>query len=428
MTRNSLIHSFPYSDYRMWGPLEIISNVCPFRFLTITRIKRQMNDLENYKSLVESVFGCGAISLNTDTGKTNNVIGALNNTGNTVFKGNFISRLKNLNQIYSSHDTNRTNLLTKIKDIALPSIWRGAYAELVALIHLNSDLLEDGNWLSGPIKLDVSPPFSETFASEFGKASIDLDGQFLDTAVFFDVKILQDIIDARIEKLIREYESRFSLQGLLIMPEYGSDIVVFDGDPEDIASLRGEFEAEIDPSKKSHGFESRAMTGLRIRLFWGGTVAVGENAWGPYEHARNLYKLVFRHAAKFHKTKPFFLVFCNFPWYNLKVSKFGDYNTTFYRAFSRRAFMQYRNSDVLFNALDSRFSGSETAWEISKKLSGIMFIEDHSILNHSNTLTKTSAYFYVNPNADNPIEEKAIIYPEYIRHISEIDNFEHDNY
>ena len=93
-----------------------------------------MNDLENYKKIVESVFlQKFDIPIND---MTNNCIGALNCSDTfMIFKENFIDRLKRLSNYYAKKPAIIEKLLITLKNIGVVKgyKWSGGYSELVAL-------------------------------------------------------------------------------------------------------------------------------------------------------------------------------------------------------------------------------------------------------------------------------------------------------
>lgn len=69
-----------------------------------------------------------------------------------------------------------------------------------------------------------------------------------------------------------------------------------------------------------------------------------------------------------------------------------------------------------------------TVYSVSKKLSGIIFLEDHSITSYDEFNEIYSAYVYLNPNADNSVAKAA--FNHYLLSLPRIeyDDFEFDNY
>ena len=76
--------------------------------------------------------------------------------------------------------------------------------------------------------------------------------------------------------------------------------------------------------------------------------------------------------------------------------------------------------------INPKYKGAESPYEISQHLSGIIFIDDHSIYTDS-----YSCHTYLNPNAVNPIKIGSSYLHEVVRaadNRSVFDDFRGDNY
>ena len=98
-------------------------------------------------------------------------------------------------------------------------------------------------------------------------------------------------------------------------------------------------------------------------------------------------------------------------------------NEWYYRALARRTFMQYEHSRSKASELISGYKGSETKKVLARCLTGIIFIEDHSIIE---TKDKYKTYVYLNPNASNRHRSMRT----YLEQLSNqmFEDFEYDNY
>ncbi len=123
-----------------------------------------MNDLENFRAILDGYFGAGSARFDTRTGVTNNIIGALNRTDFAPFRSAFLKRCQGLSRRYPAGDPNRTPLLDRLNEMASESKWDGVYAEMVAFDFLNSDQ----DWLSTPIELSKTVPAADTLAGALG--------------------------------------------------------------------------------------------------------------------------------------------------------------------------------------------------------------------------------------------------------------------
>jgi hypothetical protein len=127
-------------------------------------------------------------------------------------------------------------------------------------------------------------------------------------------------------------------------------------------------------------------------------------------------------------SRPFILTFVVFPWFNGVIQDFCQANMTFYRAFARRVFCQYRADPTAFSSLMPSFCGSQSISEVSKYLGGIFFVEDHTIEGDDPSDTNAKGFYFENPNAImRPSEGLMDIYLRQIA-TSTYDDCRHDNY
>ncbi|MDI6803295.1 MAG: hypothetical protein QME58_05540 [Bacteroidota bacterium] len=382
-----------------------------------------MTDRQNYKQIIESIFGVHTESFNPGSSLTNNVIGALNNGDYKKFSNAFTERLKRLNQIYSAQDKDRKNLLVQVNAIAT-NTWEGAYSELVAFDFLN----RDKKYTPDPISLNKDIDPNRTFAVELGQTgSANLDGWFSEYDVYFDVKSLKDNVREMLLGICNEIRKQLKRDDIAIIPDYPLTLSYRNiQDKRDL--LLKEFETKIDQVKKTPFIQSQVINNLKYRIVWGKGIAVTMQVHNMHQLAEQYHRIVFLHAKKFVKGRPFFLVFVVFPWFNGIITDFLDSNKKFYRAFARRVFCQYISTKTLFKELCPNFSGNQTIFDLTKKLSGLIFLEDKCIEERENESENVSSFIYLNPNADNKIT--ASVFAEYIRRLtrSDFDDFIYDNY
>ena len=133
-----------------------------------------------------------------------------------------------------------------------------------------------------------------------------------------------------------------------------------------------------------------------------------------------------RYTKKFMKKSPSLIVLVNFPWYNNRINSFIDADELYYRALARRTFCGYKHSSEAMVDINPKYIGTESPHEVSQHLSGIIFIDDHSIFTDT-----YSCHTYLNPNAINPITLGDSYLHEVVRGAdsrSVIDDFRGDNY
>ena len=255
----------------------------------------------------------------------------------------------------------------------------------------------------------------------------ELDCHFEDFDVYMDVKVLADNVKQLLEGVYSDLKQKLGRSDFHITEDRPLDI-----DAEVIKHHRKEFLDELasvfEKSKRPKVFRSKVIPQILFRVNW----ELGWNGsfkfYNPYHHAQASHKLAFKHSKKYVETKPFLLLFVVFPWFNGLISNFGDSNRIFYRSFSRRVFCGYMRCGTLFKTFEPNFNSDLTVYSVSKKLSGLIFLEDHSITSPDESNKPYSAYAYLNPNADNPVAKSA--FRDYLLSLPQIeyDDFEFDNY
>ncbi len=380
-----------------------------------------MNDSENYKDVVENIFGKGTCNIDVTKLVTNNVIGALNHTQFAAFTTSYKKRLERLNSLYSGHG-NFQDLLNTINQVADDKNWEGAYAEIVAYDYLNSN----NDCLNEPINLEKTVPATETIAENFGYQNANFDGEYKDFNTYFDVKILSDKAGIILSGIFKDVQKKTGRSNFSISPEYPLDIdfEVFQNNRKQLLDeLLSSFTGTQEPSS----INSQVIPDLRYAIMWGSGVLMTESTYNPYLHAKNHHNLLFKHAKKFSKVNPSLIIFVIFPWFSEKISSLGKANEIFYRSFSRRFFCEYAAKPTKAKDIFKKYIGEDSVFEVTKKLSGVLFLEDKSITADTPTAQNVEGYAYLNPNADKKIGRGIFI--DYLHSLRfHIDDFEYDNY
>lgn len=390
--------------------------------------KHKMTPLQNYSSLIDSIFGVGTTTFDITKTYTHNVIGALNHPTEFLdFKNNFTARLNRLKNIYSTHPTYLKEIIVQVNEISSGKNWEGAFAELSAFDHFNQDILNHKTYIHTPIRPNLTIDKSRTFALELNKQAANLDGFVEDRPVYLDFKVFKDNVNEIFESIYKELQRHFNQKDFIISAEYDLSISV-----DDIASNRltllNELKNRIVPANKTSYVKSMTVGNLSFRILWGSGVLTTERTHNPYEHAKNYHKMVFKHADQFVKDKPSLLIYVVFPWYNGIVTDFSNSNIHLYRSFARRVFCQYKHDTSLFNTINPKFTGGNTIFQVSNYLSGIVFLEDNTILSQDPCKANVKSYVYLNPNAVNSLNRSLAHDFLLGLHNSAYDNFEHDNY
>lgn len=386
-----------------------------------------MTAIQNYSQLIDSIFGAGTTTFDTSKDLYNHVIGALNNpTEYNDFTVNFISRLKRLKTIYSTHPSYLTEIKVQVNEIASVKNWEGAFAELAAYDHLNSDILNHKTYIHNPIQPNITLPNTKSFALELGKNATNLDGFVEDRLLYFDVKCLKDNVTEILTGIYNDLKTHLRTNDIHITAEHELDISYYDFQKKR-TQLLNELKEELNTTTKKTFLKSNVVSQLSYRILWGGGVLTAERSYHPFSHAKNYHKTIFNYANKFIKDKSTVIVLVVFPWYNLVISDFANSNVRFYRALARRVFCQYIHDTTKFKTFNSSFTGEHTIFEVSKYLSGIIFLEDNTILSKEPNKTNVKSFVYLNPNAVKPLTSSS---RDFIMglHNTEYDDFKYDNY
>jgi hypothetical protein len=386
-----------------------------------------MNDLENYACIVEQIFGIGTATFNCNTNYSNNIIGALNrNDDFELFRANFRRRLRRLEHVYHSDPKSLAEILNAVNNTARRGNWQGAFAELAAFDHLNNHSSRH-SVLQDPIRLNITLPASRSFAEELGGAATNVDGFVEDFGLYFDVKCLKDNITEILEGIYNELEDRLGVSRLAINAEFDKHASYLDYRNKR-RDLRDELFSEVNKLPRPTIVVSRIIDKLTYRIQWHSGISCSTSSYHPFEHATLYHKTVFDYANKFIKTNRSVIVLVSFPWYNGIITDFANSNIRFYRAMARRVFCQYLNENSLFQTIKPEFNGTQTIHEVSRHISGIIFLEDNTILSEDPNQSNVKSFVYYNPNAIHSIQSSTA--RSYITSLDndDFDDFEFDNY
>lgn len=387
-----------------------------------------MTATENYSKLIDSIFGAGTTTFSITDTHYNHVIGALNHaTEYKEFTANFTARLQRLKLIYSTHQNFMTDILIQVNEVSSEKNWEGAFAELAAYDHLNSDILQHKTYIYNPIQPNITLPNTKSFALELGKQQTNLDGFIQDRPLYFDVKCMKDNVTEILEGIYKELKKHLGTDDIHLTAEHALD-TSYEDYKKNRRQLLDELKAGVTVANKEKYFRSKVIPNLSIRILWGAGILSAERSYHPFSHAENYHKTIFNYANKFMKDDPTVIVLVVFPWYNLVVTDFSNGNIDFYRALSRRVFCQYKHDTTKFKAFNSAFTGEQTIFELSNHLSGIIFLEDNTILSNEPNKTNVKSYVYLNPNAVKPLSKS--LAGSFIMglHNTAFDDFQYDNY
>lgn len=314
-----------------------------------------------------------------------------------TFKKNFEERLRRLGAAVQVDITLGTEVLAAVNRIA-DAGWDGAYAELCSLDYF----LAASETGPGKIVLDRTVPASATLASEMGMQNANHDLSFPSLGISMDTKLLSDKTGEILDGIFRDYRTAKKIKNLLIVPSYdlADDFAQYSANRR---ALLGELVDGVDPAVQPSTLNSAVIPGLSYTFAWNVGVYFGESSYSPHEHARRHHPLLFGHAKKFCRDEPSLITFVIFPWSGEKVFPFEDTKRTFLKKFGEHFFNDYLNSGDCATKFNKKFKSSISAGDVSRYLSGVIFLEDNSITSHTPHQLNIDASFIWNPHAVHPL-------------------------
>lgn len=347
-----------------------------------------------YATLVDRVFGNGSATFDSNSATTNNVIGALANASNfSDFKQNFEARLHRLNAATQQNATLKPETLAAVNRV-VHSGWDGAYAELCALDYFLAAPA------TGPsnVVLDHTGSAKTTLASEMGMQEANHDMRFADLGVSMDTKLLSDKTGQILDGIFCDFRSQKGINSLTIIPSYdlGSE---FNQYSQNRNALLKELVTEIDPVAQPSRFNSCIIPDLSYTFAWQSGVHFGESTYSPEKHAQNHHKLLFGHAKKFSRNEPSLITLVHFPWSGEKLFPIDDCIPTFFRMLGQHFFNDYINTADLAKSFNKKITTNISAGEVSKHLSGLVYLEDTCITGTDPNALNVNASYLWNANA-----------------------------
>lgn len=357
-----------------------------------------MTDAAQYAALVDNIFGAGTATFDALKVRTNSVLGALAKaTDFATFRANFEHRLRRLAAAIHADESLRQEILAAVNRIAT-SGWDGAYAELSAL----DFFLADPSTGPSQIVLDHTVPATQTLASELGMKNVNHDIRFPWLGVSVDTKLLSDKIEDILKGIFADFRKARNITHLSILPSYsqGEDFELFSSHRQ---ALLSELEQGVDVTTRPRHLSSRVIPGLTYEFGWDAGVMFGASFYSPIEHAAKHHRLLFGHAKKFSKVEPTVLVLVIFPWSGETVHSFKDPDQTFFVEFGKQFFSGYVSSPEAAKTFNRKFVSSITAADVTRHLSGILFLRDDTILSPTPGAVNANASYVLNQNAIHPL-------------------------
>lgn len=408
------------------------------RFVLLFKKSYLMTQVENYKYILEKIFNESIKFSNNQI--TNNCIGAIQDQKNfEIFSNNFIARLHRINSYFSNSPDHIKEVINTAKQIGQTKgyKWAGAYSELVALDYWIQ--FENITNIKFPDRGRVES-FPDSIAKKIDQQEIDIDISLdLNTKkIFSDVKSMipthMELTDLIVDRL-KSNNSKNYLIG--IDDVYDVDYLRTKSDL--INEIRKGFLLQelnecINQNKKYHRKTLRSGQNIAFRISYPkpgkNNVLTTTRVLDPYKLANDYKYKVLDYYNKLLVKEPSLLTFVINPWFNSELNMDKQFLRVFLRSLSRRVFIELVKDETDLEKFFPELTGKKiTIAEVAKKISGIIFIYDESILKEKKDIN--DVYIYLNPNATNRVlKERDFDILRWSPEINQpfIDDFTNDNY
>lgn len=395
-----------------------------------------MTQVENYREILENIFNKEIKFSNLKV--ENNCIGALENIDEfSIFRSNFIKRLKKINNYFSKSDNHITEIVNTAKQIGqtFGYKWAGAYSELVALDYwIQFDNISNVKF---PDRGDVNT-FADSIAKQIGNKEIDLDISFdlLGQKIYTDVKCLIPTHTELTDQILSRVKAKTKNQDYLIGIDNLFDV--------DYLRIKSDFVLELQSGNLIDELQkciNKKDTYCNYRLESGSDVAFRISyskpkknivlstfrEMEPYRLAMDYKFKILDYYNKLLIDEPSLITFVINPWFNQELNiSIGDFFSKFARSLSRKVFMELTKDDTDMGIIFPELVGKNIKIsDIAKKITGIIFIKDNSIMQIGQNIN--DVFIYLNPNSTN---KKLTRFDFDILNFSPlfIDDFSYDNY
>lgn len=398
-----------------------------------------MTQVENYKKILESIFNKTIDFSNNSI--ENNCIGALNRTNDYhVFRTNFIDRLKRLNKYFKDSPNIIDEIIFAAKQVGQKKgyKWSGSYSELVALDY----------WIQFKNLTNIKFPdrgstatFADSIARQIGNQEIDLDISLDLTTkrIYTDVKSLIPTHTELVDQILNRLESQVATKGFLIGIDNVYDVDYIRTKADYIYELQSgnliQKLAESINSKKifyTHKLQSGEDAQFRISYAKAetNTVLTTMREMEPYKLAVDYKYKILDYYEKLLINEPSLITFVANPWFNQELNPFNDFVPIFYRALSRRVFMDLTKDTTDLGTIYPELQGKNIKIsDVGEKVTGMIFISDKSVTKRDSEIYET--FIYLNPNTTNKkLSRRDFDILNWSPEIKQpfIDDFYYDNY
>lgn len=402
----------------------------------------QMTDVENFEQLIQRIFGVEKHIANRKS--SNACLATLNRRPLNLFASNFINRIERLARRYSGQEIEE--ICEKLKNIGEADSstqsgaakWIGPYSELVALDFYSQFMPKvQSSYIS---RLPIREHKNSIPARIGRKELIDIDIKldFPQSIIYTDVKsfncVHQEILDKVFEK-VEDFAAKKCGKTVLLGVDNLSSLD-YKRVKNSLGQEKRKIETELEQAVKDGHYyviyRSRSGLVFNFKINYRNTLTLTRE-YSPYSMAEAYrYKFV-DYGSKLVDNEYSIITMVRNPWFNREIVDFGNFNNYFYRALSRRTFIELADSTEKASEYSSEYGRSSvTVGEISRSLAGLIFIDDKSM--ESKDFDRLyNAYIYLNPNygVKPPLtvqDFKHFVRSQYKGQLKDLDDFSHDNY
>lgn len=213
-----------------------------------------------------------------------------------------------------------------------------------------------------------------------------------------DTKLLSDKTAEILENIFKDYRSAKGIANLSIVPSYDPDSD-FTQYSENRKELLIELINGVDTKMRPERLVSAVIPSLSYSFSWAPGVYIGEGCYSPEEHAKQHHTLLFGHAKKFSRVDRTVIVFVIFPWSGEQTFSIENTKRNFFKQFAQRFFNDYHDSSDHAKKFNKKFKSTILAGEVSRHLSGIIYLEDKAITSADARILNIDASYFWNANA-----------------------------
>lgn len=397
-----------------------------------------MTDVENLEKIILDIFGVEKSIRNKKN--SNKCIRPLNRYPLNMFAFNFMNRLSRLKEKYKSSPETIETICERVKNLgeAQESGWAGPYSELVALDFYSqfSDFF-DVSYIN---QLKICENKTSVPARNGQREMIDIDLclNLKNKRIYTDVKSFNCLHQQILERIFESVE-KFAFDELNAGIMIGVDnlssldyVKVKKGLTPKIKEIEELLKNAVLKRRNYAHYSSDNGLELNFKINWKNELATVKE-YSPYAMAQ-AYKYKFLdYGSKLLDKEYSMITMVRNSWFNAETVDFGDFNNIFYRALSRRTFMELNENGSSASLYSGAYkTDSIKVSDISQNLAGIVFIDDNSVRSKYYK-SLYSAYIYLNPNYKNKTPLTIRSLEKYFRNnfeiqIKDFDDFKWDNY